>query len=163
MIVSSIASIAATANATGSRQYCDGYYYDLTSDSPADIPVGAEVTVNAVTNDPRGYKVIFYWKSPSDETIPIGDLLRDPDHDGEKLASSTMTLSEAGEWTVYAVFWDQVNVWCIKIKFPVAIRCIRFNVIPEAPLIGTAGVSIVMMLGLAFTMKRRAQKANAIA
>ena len=40
----------------------------------------------------------------------------------------------------------------------VARRATSFNVIPEIPIIGTAGASIAMIAGFTYKMKRKPQK-----
>lgn len=143
-------SFAAVANATW-----PSYTYQLTSSHPGPfVPLGTTVTVTATTNDPRAYSVWFIWVSPSHE-FSSGYVLISGGS-----ASSSHTLDEEGEWHVKAVFFDSFGCECFRFVYPVAWRCIKIvvNVIPEIPVVGTAGASIVMVLGLAYKMKRKSPK-----
>ncbi len=134
------------------------YTYELSSNYPGPyVPLGTTVTVTATTTDPKAYSVMFIWVSPSHDystgIIPISG----------GSASSSHTLDEEGEWCVHAIFFDSIGCECFRIVYPVAWRCIRIfvNVVPEIPVVGTAGASIVMALGLAYKMKRKSPKSVA--
>lgn len=121
------------------------------------MPLGTTVTVTATTNDPRAYSVMFIWVSPSHEFstgyVPIVG----------GSASSSHVLDEEGVWYVKAIFFDSIGGECFRIVYPVALRCIKIivNVIPEIPVIGTAGASIAMAAGLAYRMRRSSKKVAA--
>ena len=151
-----ISSLVAIANASS-------YTYELTSNYPGpDIPLGATVTVTAKTNDPNAYKVLFTWLNPAEQPKLIET--KTAISDGSfSVATSTLTLNQIGDWDIYAVFLDKFGNRCFSVIIPVRIRHISFNVIPEIPVIGTAGASIAMVLGLAFKMKQKPQKQMASA
>lgn len=155
----SIVALVALLSSFATVAYADllGYNYELTSNPVGPyIPLGTTVTAIATTNDPNAYSVIFIWRSPSHEystgyvSISGGS------------ASSSHTLDEEGEWHVTAIFFDEFGCECFRIVLPVAWRCIKIfvNVVPEIPVVGTAGASIVMALGLVYTLKRRSLKAS---
>ncbi len=151
LVIALISSLAAVVNASG-------YIYELSSNYPgSDVPLGAIVTVTAKTNDPNAYKVLFAWFNPAEHTELI-EWKEMEQNGGFRVASSTYTLDEIGDWDVYAVFFDKFGNRCFSIVIPVKIRHTSFNVIPEVPVIGTAGASIAMILGLAFKMKRKPLK-----
>lgn len=151
VLIALIGSLVAVANASG-------YTYELSSNYPGpDIPLGATVTVTAKTSDPNAYKVLFTWLNPANQPklIEAPTVISDGSF---SVATSTLTLNQIGDWDVYAVFLDKFGNRCFSIIIPVKIRHISFNVIPEIPVIGTAGASIAMVLGLAFKMKQKHQK-----
>jgi hypothetical protein len=154
-LVALFSSFAAVANATWPWP---SYTYQLSSSHPGPyVPLGTTVTVTATTTDPKAYSVMFIWVSPSHDystgIIPISG----------GSASSSHTLDEEGEWCVHAIFFDSIGCECFRIVYPVAWRCIKLfvNVVPEIPVVGTAGASIVMALGLAYKMKRKSPKSVA--
>jgi len=153
-LVALFSSFAAVAYANG-----PSYSYELTSSQPGPyIPLGTTVTVTATTTNPSAYSVMFIWVSPSHEFstgyVPISG----------GSASSSRTLDEEGEWCVHAIFFDSLGNECFRIVYPVAWRCVKIvvNAVPEIPVVGTAGASIVMALGLAYKLKRKSPKAEAI-
>ena len=152
LVIALIGSLVGTANAFG-------YTYELTSDySDGNVPLDATVTVTAKTNDPYAYKVIFMWINPANKLELIkGEYLK-WNGNGYKVASSECALDKIGNWDVYALFLDKFGKRCFFIIIPVKIRHTSFNVIPEIPLLGTAGASIAMIVGFTYKMKRKPKK-----
>jgi hypothetical protein len=141
-------SVRATTTATSN-------YYKL--DCPkTDVGVFTDVTITAKSNDWRVDKVIFYWYSPNGleftQTVYITQV------GNERVASSTHKVDTLGEWTVKAVFKGGDDTWWTWCDDVCKVKCCVFNVIPEVPLIGTAGASLVMFAGLAYWMKRKAAR-----
>lgn len=158
LVILVICSVVGVANASS-------YIYELTSNyAGADVPFGATVVVTAKTNDPNAYKVVFTWLNPASqfELIEGKNVQWDGSSyiDGKKVwvASSACTVDVVGDWNVYAVFLDKFGNRCFSIVIPVKIRHTSFNVIPEIPVIGTAGASIAMLLGFTYKIKRKPQK-----
>lgn len=154
VIVALIGSSMSVANAFH-------YTYELTSNySENDVPLGATVTVTATTNDPNAYKLVFMWLNPADkvEIIESEFLTWDGSTYIDDLkaltATSELTLDKIGDWDVYAVFLDKFGKRCFSVIIPVKIRHATFNVIPEIPIIGTAGAAIAMVAGLTYKVKR---------
>jgi hypothetical protein len=124
-----------------------------------DVPPGASVVVTAMTTDYSVDKVTFIWKNPAGqvafkETKPVytngtrynGKLIR--------YANSTFAPNTIGDWGVQAKFLDVHNFCRWTWTERVARRATSFNVIPEVPVLGTAGASIIMLLGVAYKTKR---------
>ena len=158
LAIAFICSFVGVANASA-------YVYELTNNyAGTNVPLGATVVVTAKTNDPNSYKVVFTWLNPAHqfELIKVKDLQWDGSSylDGKKVwvATSSCTVDVIGDWNVYAIFFDKFGNQCFSIIIPVKIRHISFNVIPEIPIIGTAGASIAMIAGFTFKMKRKSQK-----
>ena len=71
-------------------------------------------------------------------------------------AISTHKPEIVGDWGVQAKFYDEYNFCHFDFDIRLATRATSFNVVPELPLIGTAGASVAMVLGLAlFKAKRK--------
>ncbi len=130
------------------------------------IPVGATVIVTAMTNDTRSDSVNFTWVNPAGYTMfsEIINLISDgstfPEIDDPIIsyATSSYQPDTQGTWTVIVSFYDGPYI-CTHTFYPtLAMRTTWFNVIPEVPLIGTAGVSIAMLLGLGIFKVKRKQK-----
>jgi hypothetical protein len=158
LVIALICSFVSVANASG-------YIYELTNNySGTSAPLDATVVVTAKINDPNAYKVVFTWLNPANqlELIEGENVQWDGSSyiDGKEVwvASSTYTADVIGDWNVYAVFLDKFGKRCFSIVIPVKIRHTSFNVIPEIPVIGTAGASLAMIAGFAFKIKRKTKK-----
>jgi hypothetical protein len=127
-----------------------------------DVPSGTEVVVTAMTTDPHVDKVTFTWKNPAGQSVltETEKVYSNGTTFKGKLvyyANSTFTPNAMGDWGVQAKFLD-VHHFCMWTWVEkVARRATSFNVIPEVPVIGTAGASIAMVAGLAYKMKRKPQ------
>lgn len=127
------------------------------------VPPGAEVTVTAMTTDPKVDTVTFVWKNPADQIMRT--VTKSVHSNGTRFngklvyyASDTFTPEAIGDWGVQAIFKDvhRFIIWqCTKI---VARRSTSFNVIPEIPVIGTVGASVAMVAGFAWKMKKKPEK-----
>jgi hypothetical protein len=109
------------------------------------------------TNDQRVTQVLFIWKNPTNQirwqdTVPVyknGDFW---------YADSTHTPDAHGTWTVEA-YSNVVLGWGNPCRDTVTIESKNtFFIVPEIPLLGTAGAMIAMLLGLAFIAKRKSKK-----
>jgi hypothetical protein len=136
-------------------------YYVTTNWHGIDVPTGTEVTATAKTTDHHVDKVTFTWKNPQGQTIWTDTVTVHPDgtYNGKTVysASSTHTPTEHGNWTVEAQFQDEHNYIIFTWTETVAIKTTQFFVVPEIPIIGTAGASIAMFAGLAIKTKRKPQ------
>jgi hypothetical protein len=137
-------------------------YYITTNWHGIDVPLGAEVTATAKTTDHDVDKVTFVWLDPEEHTNWTDTVPVQPDgtYHGKTVysASSTHTPEEVGDWTVKALFVDNHSHHLYSCSCKVPKRATSFFVIPEIPIIGTAGVSIAVLAGLAVKMKRKPQK-----
>ena len=159
-LVSSFVTIAYANNTNGSLE--SGY--GVTSNYHGiDVPSGTPVTVTAMTTDPTLDVVKFIWKNPAGQIIytEIKKVSANgTTFDGKLIyyATSTFTPDSMGDWGVQAKFLDVHRICrCIWVE-KVARRATSFNVIPEIPIIGTAGASIAMLAGFTYKIKRKPQK-----
>jgi hypothetical protein len=161
LVFSLVCSFAATVYAA-TPSLASGYA--VTSNYQGqDVPPGASVIVTAMTTDHRVDKVIFIWKDPSGHTAwtdTVSVFHNGTTYNGIEIyyAISTHTPSVLGDWGVQAKFINVVGFCWWTFDCKVACRATSFNVIPEVPIIGTAGASIAMVLGLAYKMKRKPLK-----
>lgn len=128
-----------------------------------DVPSGADVVVTAMTTDAKVDHVIFVWTNPAGQIVwaDIDSVESNgPEYDGKLVyyANSTHKPEALGDWGVKAIFVDLNGIFRCHLKLFVARRATSFNVIPEIPIIGTAGASIAMIAGLTYKMKRKPQK-----
>lgn len=129
--------------------------YSVTSNYHGiDVPAGASVVVTASTTDATVYQVTFLWKNPGGNTVWTDVVPINPDG----TATSTHAPDEIGDWGVQALFQSPDGTTKQGVEEVIAIRATSFNVVPEVPLIGTAGASIAMLAGLTYKMKRKPQK-----
>jgi len=133
-----VAGLIIAANAT----------YNVTSNvaDPSNVAPGTNVIITAQTNE-NFLSATFTWKNPAgniilEETVPFTGT--------PKTAVSDMVVNDGGVWevAVYSNNGQKIGVFEYTVR-------LGFNVIPELPLIGTAGASIAMIAGLAYKMKRK--------
>jgi hypothetical protein len=127
-----------------------------------DVPIGADVTVTAKTTDSKTDFVLFIWKDPAGHIIWQEEtkVTWDGTYFGGKKVYSAQSVHKPetiGDWGVQAKFYDETrNKRGDIVDTRLATRATSFNVIPELPLIGTAGASAAMIFGLAlFKIKRK--------
>ena len=133
--------------------------YAITTDYHGkDVIPGTLVTATAGTTDPNVLNVTFVWMFPN-ESIAIIDAevvvwsngTKYPDDDTGSFiyyAESSFRPTVVGDWGVQAWFNGPGGHLHGQETDIIAIRATSFNVIPEIPLIGTAGSIIAMLLGL---------------
>jgi hypothetical protein len=128
--------------------------YSVTSNyHGVDTPVGANVIVTATTSDSSITQVTFIWRN-GNGAVKFTDIV--PISGGT--AQSTHQPDSIGDWGVQALFQGPDGKTREGVSLVVAIRATSFNVIPEIPLLGTAGASIAMVTGLAYKMTRKPKK-----
>lgn len=134
--------------------------YSVTSNwHGIDVPMGSEVNVTAMTTNSQVDKVTFIWKNPANqtiwsETVPVHS--NGTTYNGKIVyyASSIHTPQAMGDWGVQAKFYDQINFCHCSWDLKLATRATSFNVVPEIPLLGTAGAAAAMVLGLTLYKKK---------
>ncbi len=136
-------------------------WYTITNDAAGGVQLGNPVTVTATTNNEEIVKISFNWTNPAgDLAFPIETTnVQWKWQDGHKVyyATSIKTPNAIGDWIVEAEFIDEQGYcWCKEYK-TIATRTTSFNVVPEVPLLGTAGVAIAMVLGLTVYKKKQKQ------
>lgn len=163
--------VLAIASSFTALAYASNRYFYLVNSNfgTNSVPLGSTVKITASTNDSRIVRILFYWYNPANPYHPEFTQSKDvytngtKDVEGDTLiryADSTLShpVDKLGDWHVFVIFKDVWgNSWCESDKV-IACRAITFNVVPEVPLLGTLGVSIAMVAGLAFRMRGKRQK-----
>jgi len=127
------------------------YDYNVTSNYHGiDAPLGANVVVTATTTDPTITQVTFLWKNAASQ-IKFTDVV--PISGGS--AQSTHQPDSTGDWGVQTFFQGPGGTTKEGVELTVAIRATSFNVVPEIPILGTAGASVGMLFGLTYVLKRK--------
>ena len=161
-------SLATIVYASPPINLTDGYEI-VTNWHGVDVPPGTEVVVTAMTINPEVTQVTFLWKNPAEqivfqETVPVfqngttgsGQIKGTQYTDvAVSFAISEYIPQELGDWGVQALFQDSSGQTCQGVSWVLAIRARSFNVIPEIPLLGTAGAAIAMAAGFTYKMKRK--------
>jgi hypothetical protein len=114
------------------------------------VPLGATVIVTATTDDPNVNSVLFIWRNGAgmqqwNETVTINS----------GLAQSSGQPDSIGDWGVQTLFIGPGGTTKEEVDFVIAIRATSFNVVPEVPILGTAGIVGAMALGLTIRAKRK--------
>ncbi|MEM4713701.1 MAG: hypothetical protein QXQ61_04020 [Candidatus Bathyarchaeia archaeon] len=144
-----------------------------------EVPLGESVTVWAGTTDSNVQEVLFRWKRP-DETIfveinvPVVGPYTTPNvpegvpqeiinwansNPGINVyyANNTQTPDTLGDWGVQAFFRGPGGKTKAGVEETIAIRATSFNVIPDLPVVGTAGAVTAMLLGLGLFFQKKKQ------
>ena len=136
--------------------------YDIrTNYQGIDVPFGAEVTAWAATTNLEVYGVTFHWKNPAGIVVDsqyvdvASSAEMDYDGDHVHVFESKYTPNYIGDGSVQVHFQGEGGNVIHEVINVVAIRAASFNVIPEIPVIGTAGASMAMLIGLGYQLKRR--------
>ena len=138
-----------------------GSGYAVTSNRHGiDVPPGSNVIVTAMTTDAGVYQVTFLWKNPADHTVWTDVVVvyqNGSKYDSMPIsyANSTHAPDEIGDWGVQALFQSPDGTTKQQIEEVIAIKATSFFAIPEIPIIGTAGATIAMLLGLGLFATRR--------
>jgi hypothetical protein len=152
--------------------------YAVTTDwHGEDVPIGESVTAWAGTTDSEVYKVEFKWKDPDenvifDENVMVLTPYTTPDvppnvpqeiaewadnNHGFTIyhASNAQTPYEIGDWGVQILFYAPEGHLQGEGSEIIKIRATSINVIPEIPVVGTAGAAIAMLLGIGLFWKKK--------
>jgi len=143
-----------------------------------EVPIGESVTAWAGTNDSTVKKVEFEWKDPDEnlifnENVTIFGPYTTPNvpsgapqeivdwadkYPGRTIyyATNTQAPDVIGDWGVKAIFHDSGTIQGQDSTI-VAMRATSFDVIPEIPIVGTAGATIAMLLGLGLFYRKKKQ------
>jgi hypothetical protein len=131
-----------------------------------DVPSGAQVIVTAMSTDSDVDYVIFTWKNAAGDVVyedTVNVFTNGTKFNGKTIryAISIHAPNSLGDWGVQARFYDKYHGYKCGHDTKLATRSTSFNVVPEVPLLGTAGVAVAMVLGLTvFKAKRSNHKSN---
>ncbi|MEM2280695.1 MAG: hypothetical protein QXZ68_01730 [Candidatus Bathyarchaeia archaeon] len=134
------------------------------------VPLGESVTAWAGTIDSNVQEVLFRWKRPDNTTfvevsVPVIGPFTTPNvppgvpqeisnwaqaHPNINVyyANNTQIPNTLGDWGVQAFFRGSDGNKRADVTDTIAIRATSFNVIPDLPVVGTAGAAATMLLGL---------------
>jgi hypothetical protein len=162
LIVLISSTFTMVVNATTPNEGSLSSGYAVTSNwHGTDVPFGAQVIVTAMTTNSRVDEVRFIWKNPTDKVdldVTVNVFTNGTTFDGKLVyyAISTFNPKVAGDWGVQVKFYDELHFCHFEYDIRLATRATSFNnVIPEAPVLGTAGISLAMVLGLAIKARRK--------
>jgi hypothetical protein len=152
-------------------------YAIITNYFGKNVPLGTSVIATAGTTDLTVYKIEFKWHDASNNTIfdvyvnvlgPLTTPTVPPnvpqqvinwanDNPGIQYlyAQNAQIPSSVGDWGIQAFYYAPDGSIQGQGSDIVAIKATSFNVIPEIPIIGTAGAAVAMLLGLGFFMTKR--------
>ena len=144
-----------------------------------DVPPGQTVVVTAGTTDLSITNIVFRWHDPDNNTVwqdnvtVTGPLTAPnvPSNVPQEVkewannnigteylyAQSSHAPTTIGDWGVQVFFIGEDGTTKAGIDNVIKIRATSFNVIPDVPVLGTAGATIAMALGLGLYLKRRKQ------
>jgi hypothetical protein len=135
--------------------YGGGYYYGISTNwEGVDVPMGATVIATAKTTNSHVDHIEFIWIDPNGHTVKTETKTVAFDGSYYK-AESNYVPTILGPWAIKAKFLDQNYYLHCCCETGVESRQTTFHVIPEIPLIGTAGASLATFAGLAVKMKRK--------
>lgn len=156
-------SLATSVYATNTTGSLSSGYAVTSNYHGKDVPPGANVVVTAMTTDWRVDKVTFIWKNAAGQTVftetkPVFTNGTKFNNKLVRYAISTYSPNTMGDWGVQAKFLDAYSFCRCTCTVRLATRATSFNVIPEVPIIGTAGASIAMLAGFTYKVKRKTPK-----
>jgi hypothetical protein len=143
------------------------------------VLIGESVTAWAGTTNQSVYMVEFVWKNETDYIIFAENVTNfvnytTPDHPPDapqeivKWATNkgnggipilyfnnTQIPNQLGNWTVQVFFYAPGGHLCGQGSAIVAIKATSFHVVPDAPIVGTAGIITAMLFGLGLFKYKR--------
>jgi hypothetical protein len=136
------------------------YYNVFSNFEGKDIPLGANVIVTGLTNDPAVNTIEFHWLAPGivmeEDHAFFDSFAVTIDPNGTRYATSEHAPNIIGNWEVHVRFLRDGVV----IDTGVILVGVHYQlfVVPEIPLIGTAGSIAAMLSGFAYTRRKKLQK-----
>ena len=141
-----------------------------------EVPLGQSVTAWAGTTNSSVYQVEFKWKNETGHVIYdviVTDIVNyiTPDYPPDApqeikewatnnpnitifYANNTQIPNSYGEWSVQVFFYAPGGHLMGNGTDIIKIKATSFNVIPDIPILGTAGALTAMLLGLGFFLHR---------
>ena len=141
--------------------------YAVTTDYHGkNAPLGAVVTATAGTTNPMVKNVTFIWKCNEteqfrEENIPVeSNGTKWPNSSGDLIyyAQSQHRIEVYGDWGVQAFFIGEDGTAKAGVNCTLQIRATSFNVIPIAPVLGTVGAAMAMIISFGVFLKRKRSK-----
>ena len=136
--------------------------YAITTDYHGlEVPPGTLVTATAGTTDTDVQNVTFLWKYPNEtivyreENVPVQSNGTMWDEKLIYYAYSSYIPDVLGDWGVQALFIGKDGKIKANHNDVIMIRATSFNVIPDFPVIGTAGALISMVLSLSLFLCKK--------
>jgi len=161
-VVNDINSTVNSGINEGEIKYDENYTLYRLTVVPKSVTVGQEVTAIAETDNKRVTHVTFVWVKPFDGIKKI-ETVQVYSEDSLKKAESKFNPDTPGSWWVFALF-EQRNTGSCKCGWLFAMRwvcCACFKVrqvIPDFPVVGTAGAMTTMFAGLGLLLNKKRQK-----
>jgi hypothetical protein len=152
-VINDINSTVNSGISEGEIKYDRNYTTYAISVSPNPAIIGDTVTAEAETDNSRVTHVIFVWVNLQGikkiETVNVNS---------EKTAQSRYVPDELGRWWVFALFIKKGSCcWLYAMRW----TCFKVTeisqVVPDFPVVGTAGAATTMLAGLGFFLNRRKQ------
>lgn len=162
LLVSSNLLILANATPAPNEGSLNSGYAVTNNYHGIDTPLGATVNVTAMTTNWDVNYVTFIWKNAAGVIVYQEDVdvhTNGTRYNGQlvKYASSVHVANSLGDWGVQGKFYDEQGFWFWSCDDLLATRSTSFNVVPEVPLLGTAGIAAAMVLGLTVYRAKKKQ------
>jgi hypothetical protein len=127
-----------------------------------DTPLGASVKVTAMTTNHDVDYVTFIWTNAAGQIKyqeNVNVFTNGTTYNGKlvRYAVSTHTADSLGDWGVQGKFYDRSGFFFFGCDERLATKATSFNVVPEVPLLGTAGIAAAMVLGLTVFKAKKKQ------
>jgi hypothetical protein len=124
------------------------------------VPPGTLVTATAGTTDHDVKNVTFLWKYPNETVayeINVQVWSNGSTYNGKTIyyATSSYRPYVEGDWGVQALFIGEGGTKKANQTDVISIRSSSFNVIPDLPIVGTAGSVVTMLLGFSIFLRKR--------
>lgn len=163
-LLTSILLIAVLASVSIASAMPAPLTYDVTNNYEGiNTPIGATVVVTATTTDTNVDSVVFVFYDPSGllENTRVSAPIAVVWNEGVGVAQAEVIPDSLGGWIVLAMwagpsgtlsFFDVNNVISYSVT---TFLVVAGNVVPEVPILGTAGIAGAMAIGLAVKAKRK--------
>lgn len=161
-VINDINSTAGSSLNEGEIKYDQNYTLYRLTVVPKSVTIGEQATAIAETDNQRVTHVTFVWVKPFDgikkvETVPVYS------ENGLKKAESVYNPDDLGSWWVFALFEQRYTGsykcgWLFAMKW-VCCACFKVKqVIPDFPVVGTAGAMTAMLAGLGLFLNKKRLK-----
>ena len=157
--------ILVSANVTSAQWNAINSGYAVTTNYHGSVvPPETPVTAIAGTTNLNVYEVKFRWLRPNETEAwldPVKEYFEEL-CEGKKIRvfNDTRIPDTEGDWGVQAIFYDGNGQGVGPVPEQpekVAIRATSLNVIPDFPIIGTAGAVIAMLFSLNLFLRKKRQ------